>query len=79
MARLFLSHSSRDNIQALAFKNWLVESGWDPDDVFVDLQSIGAGERWRVIIAIALLVLSAAICSLRLTLCRDCKCRLAVS
>jgi formylglycine-generating enzyme required for sulfatase activity len=47
VARLFLSHSSRDNIQALAFKNWLVESGWDPDDVFVDLHSIGAGERWR--------------------------------
>lgn len=47
MSRLFLSHSSRDNIPALAFKNWLVASGWDSDDVFVDLHSIGAGERWR--------------------------------
>ena len=47
MARLFLSHSSRDNIQALAFQNWLTANGWAPEDVFIDLHNIGAGERWR--------------------------------
>ena len=47
MARLFISHSSRDNVYALAFQNWLAANGWDRDDVFIDLHDIGAGERWR--------------------------------
>ena len=47
MARLFISHSSRDNVYALAFRNWLVANGWDQDDVFIDLHDIGAGQRWR--------------------------------
>jgi hypothetical protein len=47
MARLFISHSSRDNVYALAFQNWLAANGWSRDDVFIDLHDIGAGERWR--------------------------------
>ncbi len=47
MPRLFISHSSVDNVQALAFQRWLVANGWSADDVFIDLHGIGAGERWR--------------------------------
>jgi uncharacterized protein len=47
VARLFISHSSRDNVYALAFQSWLAANGWDRDDVFIDLHDIGAGERWR--------------------------------
>ena len=47
MPRLFISHSSIDNVQALAFQRWLVGNGLSQDDVFIDLHGIGAGERWR--------------------------------
>ncbi len=47
MPRLFVSHSSKDNVHALAFQRWLEAKGWAKDDVFIDLHGIGAGERWR--------------------------------
>ena len=47
MSRLFISHSSKDNVAAKAFKQWLDGSGWPDDDVFLDLDDIGAGERWK--------------------------------
>ena len=47
MPRLFISHSSKQSIQALAFQSWLEGNGWDRDDVFIDLHGIGAGDRWR--------------------------------
>ena len=47
LPRLFVSHSSKDNVQALAFQHWLMASGWSEEDVFIDLHGIGAGERWR--------------------------------
>jgi TIR domain len=43
--RLFISHSGRDNVYALAFHRWLAANGCE--DVFVDLHDIGAGERCR--------------------------------
>ena len=47
MSRLFISHSSKDNVAAKAFKQWLDGSGWPDEDVFLDLDDIGAGERWK--------------------------------
>src|SRR5260370_10920316 len=47
LPRLFVSHSSADNVQALAFQRWLIADGWREEDVFIDLHGIGAGERWR--------------------------------
>ena len=47
MSSLFLSHSSKDNVAAMAFKQWLCSSGWSGEDVFLDLDDIGAGERWK--------------------------------
>jgi hypothetical protein len=48
MSRIFLSHSSRDNFEAIAMRDWLASEGWD--DVFLDLdpgRGIAAGERWE--------------------------------
>jgi hypothetical protein len=48
MARIFLSHSSKDNFAAIALSQWLKSEGWD--DVFLDLDPEGgitAGERWE--------------------------------
>jgi len=47
LSRLFISHSSKDNVFALAFKQWLGANGWPDEDVFLDLDAIGAGERWK--------------------------------
>jgi WD40 repeat protein len=48
MARLFISHSSRNNDKAIAVRDWLAANGWD--DVFLDLdpeRGIVAGQRWK--------------------------------
>src|SRR5215471_8062220 len=48
MARLFISHSSRNSDKAIEVKNWLAANGWD--DVFLDLdpeRGIAAGQRWK--------------------------------
>lgn len=48
MARIFLSHSSANNAEAIALCDWLSSEGWD--DVFLDLdpkRGIVAGERWE--------------------------------
>jgi TIR domain len=51
LARLFISHSSRNDDWAIALKDWLVREGWSgPDDIFLDLdpeRGIAAGQRWR--------------------------------
>jgi WD40 repeat protein len=47
LSRLFISHSSRDSVSAKAFKQWLGRHGWSDEDVFLDLDDIGAGERWK--------------------------------
>ena len=48
MARIFLSHSSGNNAEALALRDWLIGHGWD--DLFLDLdpqRGLKAGERWQ--------------------------------
>jgi hypothetical protein len=35
VSRIFLSHSSVNNAEAVGLRDWLVEQGWD--DVFLDL------------------------------------------
>ena len=48
MARIFLSHSSANNAEAIALRDWLVAEGWS--DLFLDLdpdRGIAAGERWE--------------------------------
>ena len=48
MSKIFLSHSSDNNAQALALAQWLKENGWD--DYFLDIEptrGISPGERWQ--------------------------------
>ena len=48
MSRIFISHSSENNAQAIALCRWLAEQGWD--DVFLDVdpeRGIKAGELWE--------------------------------
>jgi len=49
MARLFISHSSRNDAQALALEDWLLGSGWGKEDIYLDISPDGgmaAGQRW---------------------------------
>ena len=48
MARLFVSHSSKNNPEALALRDWLIEEGWE--DIFLDIdpqRGLVAGQRWQ--------------------------------
>jgi WD40 repeat protein len=48
MARIFISHSSRNNAAALALRDWLVSQGWN--DLFLDIHptdGLVAAERWQ--------------------------------
>src|SRR5208283_2199450 len=50
MAKLFISHSSRNNDKAIAVLDWLADNGWDKDDVFFDRdpdRGIVAGQNWK--------------------------------
>jgi hypothetical protein len=47
--RIFLSHSSTNNAEAVALRDWLEREGWK-DEIFLDLdpqRGIAAGERWE--------------------------------
>ena len=48
MSKIFLSHSSANNAEAIALRDWLIENGWD--ELFLDLdpeRGLKAGERWQ--------------------------------
>ena len=48
MSHIFLSHSSANNAEAIALRDWLVAEGWS--DLFLDLdpeRGLKAGERWQ--------------------------------
>jgi hypothetical protein len=49
VSRIFLSHSSTNNAEAVALRDWLGREGWK-DEIFLDLdpmRGIAAGERWE--------------------------------
>ncbi len=49
MARLFISHSSRNDAEALALESWLHGAGWGKEDIYLDISPEGgmaAGQRW---------------------------------
>ena len=50
MSRIFISHSSADDHQALALREWLAAEGWAADsDVYLDIHpdsGMAAGQRW---------------------------------
>lgn len=49
MSKIFVSHSSRNNPEAVALSNWLEKQGWK-DEIFLDVdpeQGIAPGARWE--------------------------------
>jgi formylglycine-generating enzyme required for sulfatase activity len=49
VSRIFLSHSSANNAEAVALQGWLEREGWK-NEIFLDLdpnRGIAAGERWE--------------------------------
>jgi formylglycine-generating enzyme required for sulfatase activity len=49
VSRIFLSHSSTNNAEAVALRDWLADNGWK-NEVFLDVdpqRGIAAGERWE--------------------------------
>ncbi len=48
MTQLFISHSSKNNAEALALSQWLTTEGWDDQFLDIDPQrGIVGGERWE--------------------------------
>lgn len=50
MARIFFSHSSVDELEAVALKQWLIKNGWSDDDIFLDVdpkRGLLPGDRWQ--------------------------------
>jgi hypothetical protein len=51
MSRIFISHSSKNDAEAIALKQWLVSIHWSKaKDIFLDLDAesgISPGERWQ--------------------------------
>lgn len=48
MSLIFLSHSSANNAEAIAVRDWMKSQGWN--DIFLDLdpeRGLKAGERWQ--------------------------------
>ena len=48
MSRIFLSHSSANNAEAIALRDWLLSQGFD--DLFLDLdpeRGLKAGQKWQ--------------------------------
>jgi formylglycine-generating enzyme required for sulfatase activity len=47
MAGIFISHSSKNNAEAERLRDWLEQQGWGRLQVFLDLQDLKSGDRWR--------------------------------
>jgi hypothetical protein len=45
MSRIFLSHSSANNAEAIAVRDWMATHGWD--EIFLDLDPERGGDRWQ--------------------------------
>ncbi|MEM9377545.1 MAG: TIR domain-containing protein [Pseudomonadota bacterium] len=47
MGVIFISHSSKNNDEAVAVRDWLVSEGWGPSQIFIDISEFASGDRWR--------------------------------
>jgi TIR domain len=64
LPRLFISHSSKDDLAAEAIRIHLVERGWNRKEIFLDfsVEGISAHERWKVSLAEANSAANAMLC-----------------
>src|SRR5664279_4452647 len=44
---IFISHSSRNNERAIELRDWLVGHGWGVSQIYIALNDLHSGERWR--------------------------------
>ena len=54
MSRIFIGHSSANNVAALALSQWLAQGGWS--DHFLDFDAergLSPGQRWQAALAAA--------------------------
>ena len=47
MSLIFISHSSRNNDAAIKVRDWLLANGWGTDQIFLDIDNLVTGDRWR--------------------------------
>ena len=47
MGVIFISHSSWNNAAAERVRDWLYDHGWSKAQVFLDLDEMRTGEKWR--------------------------------
>ncbi len=47
MSRIFISHATADNAKTRAIIEWIVSQSWPREEIFVDFDDIGGGQRWR--------------------------------
>ncbi len=47
MGSIFISHSGKDNAEAILLRDWLLNQGWGKSQIFIDLENLYAGDRWR--------------------------------
>jgi formylglycine-generating enzyme required for sulfatase activity len=55
MTGIFISHSSKNNAEAIAIRDWMKGQGWE--DVFLDLdpeRGLAAGDRWQATLRVAI-------------------------
>jgi phosphoribosylformimino-5-aminoimidazole carboxamide ribonucleotide (ProFAR) isomerase len=48
VSRIFVSHSTANNTEAIAVRDWMIAQGWS--DIFLDLDAergLVAGQRWQ--------------------------------
>ena len=48
MSRIFISHAGKNNAEAVAVRDWLIQNGWN--DIFLDLdpeRGLIGGQRWQ--------------------------------
>jgi WD40 repeat protein len=64
LPRLFISHSSKDDLAAEAIRVHLIERGWYRRDIFLDfsVEGISAHERWKASLAEANSAANAMLC-----------------
>jgi len=64
LPRLFISHSSKDDLAAEAIRIHLIGRGWNRKDIFLDfsVEGISAHERWKVSLAEANSAANAMLC-----------------
>lgn len=50
MSGIFISHSSKNNVEGEAVRHWLEQQGWGRRQVFLDVLDLRSGDDWRKVL-----------------------------